>query len=427
MMNDNRESYTQHYMINFLQAFEIINAHSQELETVTCGLSKASGRILAKPIFSPMNIPSFDNSAMDGYAVNAEDLKNATAESPVHLTIVGLTAAGDPLSQRPNSKNTAWKIMTGAALPEGYDSVIPVENTQQKPANPTALLCFSAPIKGAHCRTKGEDFVQDQLVLEAKQLINCNRIMALASLGIAQVPVKRLIKMAVFSTGKELIDDPNTPLKPGQIRNSNMPYILDYLSHYPVKAINAGTNLDDADGYKKALQKQLDDGQDIIISTGAVSMGDFDFIPKSILELGGKILFHKVKIRPGKPVLFARFPNGAYYFGLPGNPISATLGLRFFVTHLLLRLWGLPTEKPLKTRLQSTYSKKKDFTLLLKSNLQVSATAELQANILNGQESFKIHPMLDANGWLALAQDFEQLQKNEIHDFYPSMMDLNQF
>ncbi|MDQ7050570.1 MAG: molybdopterin molybdotransferase MoeA [Enterobacterales bacterium] len=426
-MNDNRDSYTQHYMIDFEQAFEIISNHSQEAESENCQLAKASGRILAAPITSPMNIPSFDNSAMDGYAVNADDLNQASLDTPVNLNIVGLTAAGDDISQNQLSQKTAWKIMTGAPIPQGYDSVIPVEKTKQDDQDKTKLLCFAKVIKGAHCRTQGEDFVKDQLVLEDKQLINSNRIMALASLGIAQVPVKRKIKIAVFSTGKELIDDPNQPLKPGQIRNSNMPYILDYLSHFPVKSINAGTNYDDVDAFKKALQQQLDDRQDIIISTGAVSMGDFDFIPKCILALGGEILFHKIKIRPGKPILFAKFPNGSYYFGLPGNPISATLGLRFFVSHLLLRLWGLPNEKPLKTQLESAYIKKKGFTLLLKSNLQVTPEATLKASILDGQESFKIHPMLDANGWLKLTQDTEQLAAATILDFYPSIMDLNQF
>ena len=426
-MNDNRDSYTQHYMIDFQQAFEIISQHSQEVVTETCQLSQASGRILAKPIRSPMNIPSFDNSAMDGYAVNADDLNQASQNTPVSLNIVGLTAAGDSISQNQQSKKTAWKIMTGAPIPQGYDSVIPVENTKLDEQDNSTLLCLSTVTKGAHCRTQGEDFVKDQLVLEAKHLINSNRIMALASLGIAQVPVKRDIKIAVFSTGKELVDDPNQPLKAGQIRNSNMPYILDYLSHFPVTAINAGTNYDDVDAFKQALQKQLDDGQDIIISTGAVSMGDFDFIPKSIQALGGTILFHKVKIRPGKPVLFAKFPNGAYYFGLPGNPISATLGLRFFVSHLLLCLWGLAAETPVKAQLSSAYSKKKGFTLLLKSNRQVTSNAILEANILKGQESFKIHPMLDANGWLQLPSDTEQLAAATILNFYPSIMDLNQF
>jgi len=414
-------------MIDFEQAFDIISSHSQQVESENCQLSQASGRILAKPITSPMNIPNFDNSAMDGYAVNADDLNQASQDTPISLSIVGLTAAGDAISQNQQSKKTAWKIMTGAPIPQGYDSVIPIENTEQDDQDKSKLRCFSSVKKGAHCRTQGEDFVKNQLVLEGKQVINSNRIMALASLGIAQVPVKRDIKIAVFSTGKELVDDPSQPLKPGQIRNSNMPYILDYLSLFPVTAINAGTNYDDLDAFKQALQQQLDDGQDIIISTGAVSMGDFDFIPKCIQALGGQILFHKVKIRPGKPILFAKFPNGAYYFGLPGNPISATLGLRFFVSHLLLRLWGLAAERPIKAQLTSTYNKKKGFTLLLKSYLQVSSNAVLEARILDGQESFKIHPMLDANGWLTLPQDTEQLASSTILDFYPSIMELNQF
>ncbi len=426
-MNDNRDSYTQHYMIEFQQALDLISKHSQQVETIHRSLDQASGNILAAQVLSPMNIPSFDNSAMDGYAVNAEDLTNATKDNPIQLKVVGLTAAGDQISKSDARRGTAWKIMTGAAIPIGYDSVIPVENTQQDPQDETLLFCYSSPNKGDHCRKKGEDFVEGQEVLEANHLINANRIMALASLGIANVAIKRPIKISVFSTGKELVDDPNVPLKPGQIRNSNMPYILDYLKSFPVEAINAGTNYDDAEDFEIALQKQLDAGQDIIISTGAVSMGDFDFIPKTIQKLGGEIIFHKVKIRPGKPILFAKFANGSYYFGLPGNPISATLGLRFFVTHLLLKMWGLADEKPVKALVKNSYKKKKGFSLLLKAHSFIDPQARLTASILKGQESFKIHPMLDANGWLRLEESLEDLKEDQRLDFYPSVLDLNQF
>jgi len=418
-MNDNKTQYTNNYMVSFDRAFELISELATIVSNEDIKVANSNGRVLAENILSPLSIPPFDNSAMDGYAVNSFDLENTSKEQPCTLDLAGISAAGDGVSEKIKSKGTAWKIMTGAPVPIGYDSIIPVENTEFD-TNKNRVFCFSSPLKGAHIRSSGEDFVKGELVLNKQVQINPNRIMALASLGISTIRVKRRPRIAIFSTGKELIDDPEKELKAGQIHNSNMPYILEYLADLPVNAFNAGTNYDDIDAYKKALQKELDDGVDLIISTGAVSMGDFDFIPQTILNMGGEIIFHKISIRPGKPILFARFPNGSFYFGLPGNPISATIGLRFYVTHLISLLLGMPKESSLKTKIGNNYKKKAGFTNILKSNAKISSQAVLTSSILSGQESFKIHPLLDSNGWLVLDSQKESTNAGELVDFYPS-------
>jgi molybdopterin molybdotransferase len=422
-MNDNQQNpYTKNYMVDFCDAIDLINQHETTLQVESVTLEKSQGRILAEDIFSPETIPPFDNSAMDGYAVNASDLQNASEASPITLELIGLTAAGDPPASPQITKGSAWKIMTGAAVPNGYDSIIPVENTRLKE---NLVSCFSKPVCGAHIRSSGEDFIEGQKVLANNTLINPNRIMALSSLGIASPLVYKQPEIAVFSTGKELVDDPNQALKAGQIRNSNMPYILAYLKNLPVNAFNAGTNYDDVESYQTALQQELDKGTDIIISTGAVSMGDFDFIPQTIIKMGGEIIFHKAKIRPGKPILFARFPNGTFYFGLPGNPISATIGLRFFVTHLIRRMHRFETEKPQSVKLSNDVSKKKGFRSILKANKEVNQNAEQVAMVLKGQESFKIHPLLDANGWLVLDENVQTASQGSVVSFYPSLPEFN--
>ena len=415
-MNDNKSNYTDNYMIDFNHALELIANHSTLLGSEVVKLNQAKGRILSEQILSPVAIPPFNNSAMDGYAVNHQDLSDASSENPVELKLAGLTAAGDPPSSLDESKGTAWKIMTGAPVPNGYDSIIPVENTQ---LNDTIVSCFSQPNVSAHIRLRGEDFVEDQLVLKENLVINSNRIMALASLGIAQVKVRTKPKIAVFSTGKELIDDLNQPLESGQIYNSNMPYIVEFLNQLPVDVYNAGTNYDDVDAYQKALQIELDKGANIIISTGAVSMGDFDFIPQTIKKMGGEIIFHKSRIRPGKPILFARFANGCFYFGLPGNPISASIGLRFFVTRLLTSMLGVKAEEPTKGLLNATREKKKGFTNILKAHCKI-IDSTLKTRILAGQESFKIHPLIDANAWAVLPAEREIVNNDELVDLYPS-------
>lgn len=411
-------------MLSFDDAIQLITQHCTPLGSETTKLADCSGRVLAEDIFSPISVPTFDNSAMDGYAVNFVDLATADKENPVTLKLIGLTAAGDNIAEASETNMTAWKIMTGAPLPKGYDSIIPVENTELSTDN-KFVSCFTAPLCGAHIRSSGEDFVKDEVVLKDKQIINANRIMALASLGVAEMRVIKKPRIAVFSTGKELVDDPSNKLQPGQIYNSNMPYILEYLKDLPVEAYNAGTNYDEVELYQKALQEELNNNTDIIISTGAVSMGDFDFIPQTIIKMGGDIIFHKSKIRPGKPILFAKFPNGSYYFGLPGNPISATIGLRFFVTHLLNLMIGMPKEKPLKAKLLNDKSKKKGFKSILKAHAKIDLNANLTAEISQGQESFKIHPLLDANGWVVLSEANENAKTNELVDFYFSNLDLN--
>jgi molybdopterin molybdotransferase len=429
-MNDNQTNYTQHYMIDFEDAFKLIEDNACKLDNEVIPTKQSKGRILATDIYSPVDIPPFNNSAMDGYAVNYSDLNNASQDSPIKLVMQGLTAAGDGAAEVADSKGTAWKIMTGAPVPDGYDSIIPVENTQLVPLDSDSateskqsteyINCFSQPMKNAHIRTSGEDFEKGDLVLNKFKPINANRIMALTSLGIANVTVKQQPKIAVFSTGKELVDDLTQSLQSGQIYNSNMPFILEYLADLPVRAYNAGTNYDDVEAYQEALKQQLDSGANIIISTGAVSMGDFDFIPQTILKMGGEIIFHKIKIRPGKPVLFAKFPNGCFYFGLPGNPISATIGLRFFVTHLLRLLLQTDIETPTRSRLTEARIKKKGFTNILKANGAINDNAQFEAMVLTGQESFKIHPMIDANGWIVLDAELNKISQTSLVDFYPS-------
>jgi len=417
-MNDNKITpYTKNYMINFSQAKQLVIENSPLLDSETVSLSAARNRVLSSPVTSPTWVPSFDNSAMDGYAVNSSDLMSARKDSPICLDLVGVTAAGDTSDNEEVMKGKAWKIMTGAPVPSGFDTIIPVENTQLEGSK---VSCFSSPEQGAHLRLKGQDFKPDDLILDQGRIVNSNGIMGCAALGVDSVQVYQKVSIAIFSTGKELVDDPKTPLKPGQIRNSNKPFIQDWLSDLPVELIDAGTNLDQVEDFENDLQAQLDSDTHIIVSTGAVSMGDFDFIPQTIIKLGGEIIFHKAKIRPGKPILFAKFPNGSLYFGLPGNPISAAIGLRFFVSSAIIAMLGLPPEKPLATIAKNSVNKKQGFRAILKANSHISNHAQFEATILDGQQSFKIHSLLNSNGWAVISEEKDSLEKGDQLEFYPS-------
>ncbi|TQV87524.1 molybdopterin molybdotransferase MoeA [Aliikangiella coralliicola] len=418
-MNDNQSNrYTENYLIDFAQAQQLLIEHSSPVDTEIVDINDASGRVLAQSISSPVFVPPFNNSAMDGYAVNSQDLCGADQSNPISLELIGLTAAGDNIESITDTKGKAWKIMTGAPVPEGFDSIIPVENTQLEG---NQVVCFSTPKLAAHIRKRGEDFSEGEAITSWGTIINANTVMAFAALGIAKVKVFKKVNVSVFSTGKELVDDPNQSLKPGQIRNSNKPFIFEWFKDLPVEVHDAGTNFDEVEKFVTDLQQELNKGTEIIISSGAVSMGDFDFIPQTIKKLGGEIIFHKSKIRPGKPILFAKFPNGSYYFGLPGNPISSAIGLRFFVSSLLRNILGLPQEKPLTAVVQNGMNKKVGFRVILKAAVNINST-KLETTILEGQESFKIKPLTQANGWAVAPENKETIEKGDIIDFYPTML-----
>ena len=404
-------------MIPFQQARQFVVDNSDLMPTEKVDLASALNRVLASSIESPIAVPQFDNSAMDGYAVNSCDLSGANKDTPITLELIGLTAAGDGYESAKSSSGKAWKIMTGAPVPAGFDSIIPVENTQ---LDNNLVTCFSQPNNGAHIRRSGEDFCCGDKIASVGDIINANTIMALAALGIPQVECFKVVDIAVFSTGKELVDDPTQDLGPGQIRNSNKPYILDWFEGLPVNAYDAGTNYDDVKKFTADLKDELDKNTPIIISSGAVSMGDFDFIPQTIKELGGEIIFHKSKIRPGKPILFAKFPNGTCYFGLPGNPISAAIGLRFFVSTCLRKQLGLNFEKGVTVRALNGLVKKAGFRSILKASASVDSDATLVVKVLEGQESFKIQPLLKANGWALIDEQQSSFNKGDLVEFYPS-------
>ena len=368
------------------------------IQTMTLPLQKSCGYTLADTIKSKVQIPPFANSAMDGFAVSAKTIANATQSSPIALPIVGKTVAGDPPS---SGTHGVWEIMTGAPMPSGYDAVVKIEDVLVD----GSMVVFSSPTTtGDNVRLAGEDFSSGDTLAVPGDEVSPYHIMALATINQKKVSVYRKPDITIFSTGKELIEDVNIALKDGQIRNSNGPYLMTALNQMGYRPNYGGTIADEQEVFEERLKKALTQA-DIIISTGAVSAGKHDFIPNSLSKLGAKILFHKVSIRPGKPILYAQFSDGTHYFGLPGNPISAAVGLRFFVTPLLNALQGMQQEKPITTTLLTPSPKKKGFRFFRKAYSTVDSHGQLKTHILDGQESFKINPMLKANSWAVLLED----------------------
>lgn len=296
-------------------------------ETEICRLESLIDRVLFEDVISPIAVPGFDNSAMDGYAIRHDD-----AAIGAELRVIGKSFAGSPF-EGDLMPGQCVRIMTGAKIPNGADTVIMQENTE---AVGDTVQLTTMPKPGENIRRKGEDIAQHALVLPARHQISAIDIGLLASIGIAHAKVFRKLTVALFSTGNELTQ-PGNPLKEGCIYDSNRPALHSLLVKMGVSVIDYGAIEDDKERIRETLQ-QADKEADVIITTGGVSVGEADFTREVIEELG-TINFWKLAIKPGKPLAYGQLPN-SYFFGLPGNPVSAMVTFYQIAMPHLQRLMG---------------------------------------------------------------------------------------
>lgn len=390
-------------LISFPEAQKLIAQHASSLATEQIALADALFRVLAEDLASRETIPPFDNSAMDGFAVRANDVVSASESHPIRLTVQGTTAAGEAPANPASKELAAWRIMTGAPVPNGFDAVYPIESVQ---VDGDQIVISQAAEAGLHIRKAGEDFALNEVYAKRGERITAAMIAALASTGIATVKVVEQPRVLHFATGSELVEDISTPLQPGQIRNSNSPFLQAALTQMCVQVEYGGQVHDDPDIFMSTLKQAITAHKPhVVLTTGAVSAGDFDFIPRVIQELGGEIIFHKSTIKPGKPILFARLPNKVFLFGLPGNPVSTAVGLRFFVTPFLRRLQGLPERALQQAILRGSLKKPKaDWRVFLKARCTTDTSQRQIIEAFGGQESHKIKPLLHSNAWLILEE-----------------------
>jgi molybdopterin molybdotransferase len=301
-------------------------------------LRAALGRVLAQQIRSSIDVPSHDNSAMDGYAVRFADLE-ANAESS--LKVVGTSFAGKPF-QGGLGPGEAVRIMTGGVMPSGCDTVIMQERVRVAEGR---LQVPGGQQQGANVRYAGSDIKADQVVFEPGQVLRPAELGMIASLGIGEVPVYRRLRVAFFSTGDELVPVGGT-LAAGQIYDSNRYTIFGMLTRLGVDAIDMGLIRDDPAAIESALA-QAAQAADVVITSGGVSVGEADFVKQLLAKLGD-VLFWKIAMKPGRPLAYGKVGQ-AHFFGLPGNPVSAMVTFYQFVREALLVLMGVPHPRPLPT------------------------------------------------------------------------------
>ncbi len=416
-------------MINYQEAIRKITdvAASRRAKTEMVAIEDCVGRILAREVLGDEPVPSFDNSAMDGFVVNAAATVGASEAHPlrlhVHKTIVaGDTPGGEaasgaqavaPAAPLIGAPNIAYEIMTGAPIPAGpFDAVVKVEDVQVLGGPEAMEILISAPVvEGNNIRRAGEDFMQGQKVAGVGTRLGAQHVMACAALGIANVEVYRRPRIAVISTGRELVHHSVSRLDPGMIRNSTGPFLMATLQEMGVEAKFYGVVPDDESVWAGLIDSVMADQPDIVLTTGAVSMGKHDFVKSALEKMGAEIVFHKVAIRPGKPLLFAKFAHvPTVVFGVPGNPISTAVGLRFFISPYLRARFGLPAEQPQRARLVNGVAKKpEDLKCFFKGSLRATENG-LEATLFKGQASFMISPFLVSNSWLVFPEALAKIE-----------------
>ena len=328
-------------MLSTTQAEALILDLVQPLkETEIVNLEVANGRILATSIVGKLDIPHWHNSAMDGYAVRYQDVKNCARNSPKILEIVEEIPAGHRPSVTIKS-GQASRIFTGAMLPTGADTIVIQEHTQRED-NQVKIL--AAPQPQEFVRHQGAFYRGGTPLLDAGIALDAAEIAVLATAQCTQLPVYRRPRVAIFSTGNELVS-PEQTLQPGQIVDSNQYALASFVMGNGGIPLRLGIVPDEPDDLKDAIAKAIDSA-DIVLSTGGVSVGDYDYVDRILAELGGKLHVRSVAIKPGKPLTVATFTNSCLYFGIPGNPVSALVSCWRFVQPALKKLSGQNNYQP---------------------------------------------------------------------------------
>lgn len=349
--------------ISVSEALERVLGKASLIGDEKVDLEESYGRILAEPIVASSDVPPFNRSPYDGYAIRSADSAGATGDNRISFRVIDHIGAGEVSAKKLMAKE-AVRIMTGAQLPEGADAVVMFEQTVETEHGITIRKPFEAH---ENVSLQGEDVQKDKVVIDSGNLINPGTIALLATFGYSQVAVAKQPVVGILSTGTELLGV-GDELVPGKIRNSNGPMIVAQLKRMGFRCKMYGMSIDQLDESYEVVKKAAEE-TDCLITTGGVSVGDFDFLPAIYERLGAEVLFNKVAMRPGSVTTVA-VANGRYLFGLSGNPSACFTGFELFVRPALLKMMGaeklyLPQTKAV---LGEDFTKANPFTRFIRAS-----------------------------------------------------------
>lgn len=337
-------------MISLQQAQQLVKQQARSFGKEIVLLDDAIGRVLNEPVVADRDYPPFNRATMDGIAINSKDWNEGIRSFILVETVFAGKAATLEIK-----KGQCYKIMTGAAVPPAADTVIRKEDTDENENRLTVSV--SEITSGQNIAVRGSDIQKGATVVSPPQFIQPGSITTLASLGYDEVKVASLPSVAVITTGDEVLPV-HAAVNEVQIRNSNQHLLKALLRQWQIKPVAVVHAPDDATELSRAVNKYRQ--SDILILSGAVSAGDADFVPEVLIKAGAEKIFHKVAIRPGKPLWFGKFPNGPVVFALPGNPFSTFVTFKLFIEEFLLACFGLPERKMWSLPFNGTRVKKTD-------------------------------------------------------------------
>ena len=385
-------------LIPFEEALNLVLDTVKPVTTVKVNLQDSLHRILAEDVYADRDMPPFHKSAMDGYACRKEDLAH-------ELTIIEELPAGS-VPQKTIKRNQCSKIMTGAMVPEGADCVVMKEHVTI--TGPNTIRCSELSVQSNICY-RGEDLKKGELILEKGTLLKAPQIAILASVGIAHPLVAKQPSVAVFSTGSELVEPDELPQQQ-QIRNSNSYQLVAQLASMGISASYSGIVKDEVEEVHEKLVAALRQF-DVVLVSGGVSVGDYDYVPEILHRLGAQILFHGLNVKPGKHLLFAQTGN-KFVIGLPGNPVSSFVQFELLVKPFLLEMMGSKRKKILfKMPIATDYFRKKADNMLF---VPVSFSEEGTIQLLEYHGSAHIHAYTGADGILTIPVGIHEIKKGEI-------------
>ena len=410
-------------MIKYQKATKILNKIFLNLPIEKISILDSLNRVCARNILSPTKNPLSNNTAFDGFALLAKETKGLSRRKVKKFKILKSIGAGDNPKIKNYKKNSSVEIMTGAIIPKPFDSIIPVEKVKHFPSKQKAThIVINHQIKKfSFVRFSGEDFNLRDIVIKKGELIQPKHIMALTTLGIKYLYVKKKPKIIFFGTGNEVVDYKKKSISHWQVRNSNNHYFTSFGRSMHYEIIDGGVIKDNQQKkLKEKLKKTFRSDIDIFVTSGAISAGKFDFIPELINKLGFKTLFKGVFIKPGRPIMLSKFKKKEkLFFGLPGNPISCAAGFRFFIYPLIRNSLGMQKEKKFKAKLINKYSKRKNFTHFARCSINVNSRGLLELQVLQEQQSHRIKSFIKADCWGIFPSGKNRFRPGDIIEWVP--------
>ena len=376
------------------QARNTVMNHVKPVGVERVGLLEARGRILARDVLPKRDNPAHDNSAMDGFAVRYQDVRSAQFDNPIELEIIEDIPAGK-IPDQALEIGQASRIMTGGVIPKGADTIVPIEDAS---TNGAVVNVNNAEKIGAHIRKRGEDILVGKPILSAGQLLSAGEIAVLATVQQSFVTVYRRPRVAIITTGDELVEI-EEHAGDGKVVNGNTAALASFSQSCGAEPTMLPIARDDPEDIERTIKEASD--ADFILSSGGVSVGDFDYLKQVLEEMGAETLFWRVAMKPGKPLLFCTL-NSIPYFGLPGNPVSSMMSFLQFVRPALFKAAGHPSkmwELPETIAyLENNAVNEGDRRNYLRCKLYYGPNGDLRANIFSQQGSHMVSSMIEANG-----------------------------